>query len=368
MTIKILLCVPLSPYSGYGNDGLGMARALIARGADVYLKPSVVQAPLPEDVAHLLTKPLDGPFDLTLVHLDPATLEATDALRKGSKMLVGWTMWEYSNLKNSQGRNSHKKRWEKFDALVGYDQVSSEGLRDYFKGPILTQQGGFRPQDWTPVERDWFSEDFYFCQIGVLSERKDPFVSIKAFGELKAEHEDFNKHARLMLKTTTPGLHSKMEDVYPGLRIFYDSWNTETVKEFYAQSHVLLAPSRGEGKNLPALEFLSTGGTVIATNWGGHREWLHPSYAYGIDYTLQPVNADFPNTLNARADVESMKAHMLHVFRNRAEARDKGALGAQIIPQISSWDAVLERLMDKISQVPGGRDTYDKFVNARTEY
>jgi glycosyltransferase involved in cell wall biosynthesis len=254
-----------------------------------------------------------------------------------------------------------RKNWKGFDAMVGYDRVSTEGLRQKFSGPVITQQGGYEPSDWKQVERDWHSDDFYFCQIGVLSERKDPFRSIQAFGELKSEHEDFNKHARLMMKTSVPGLHSKMEDVYPGLRIFYDAWPQDVVREFYAKSHVLLAPSRGEGKNMPALEFMSTGGTVIATNWGGHQEWLHPDYAYPLDYTLEPVSQDFPGTLNARASVEHLKELMLHTFRNRDEVQRKGEIAAQVIPQISSWDTVMARLFERLAAVPGGDELLMKF-------
>lgn len=355
--MRILLKIPLSPYSGYGNDGIGIARALMRWGADVYLQPTAVQAPLPEDVALLLTKELKAPFDLTINHVDPAALDASDELRRSSDLIVGWTMWEYSNLLNlPKGiQRSLKKNLKNFDAIVGYDPVSTECFRPYFKGPLITQQGGFWPEDWPEMERDWNEENFYFFMIGVLSERKDPFVAIRAFSELKNEHEDFNQFARLSLKTTAPGLHSRMEDVYPGLRVFYDMWPTEVVKQFYSAQHVLLAPSRGEGKNMPALEFMSTGGTVIATNWGGHTQWLNPEYSYPLDFHLEPVDSKHPDTLNARASVDHLKELMLHTFRNRTEAREKGAIAARVVPPMSSWDSVIENLLLKIKDaVPGG--------------
>ena len=355
--MKILLQVPLSSYSGYGNDGIGIARALMRWGADVYLQPSAVQAPLPEDVAMLLTKELKAPFDLTLNHVDPATLAASDTLRRSSDLIVGWSMWEYSNFLNlpRTALRSMRKRLKNFDAIVGYDSVTTECFRPYFKGPLLTQQGGYWPEDWPEIERDWNAENFHFFMIGVLSQRKDPFVAVQAFSELKAEDEDFNQHARLSLKTTSPGLHHRMEDVYPGLRIFYDIWPSEVVREFYAAQHVLLAPSRGEGKNMPALEFMSTGGTVIATNWGGHTQWLNPEYSYPLNCTMAPVDETHHDTFNARASVEHLKELMLHTFRNRDEARQKGSVAAQVIPAMSSWDSVVERLFLKIKdEVPGG--------------
>lgn len=349
--MKILVQVPLSPFSGYGNDGIGMVRALVRWGADVYLDPSEVQAPLPEDVALLLTKPLAGPFDLTIVHRDPSLINVDKGMAAASAVTIGWTMWEYSTLLNMPRHTLVSSQMKTLDALVAYDEVSKEALRPYFKGrPLLQVQGGFWPEDWPEVERDWHSENFYFAMVGNLSKRKGPFLAIKAFSELKQENEDFNQHARLSLKTNTLGLHPKMEDVYPGLRVFYDSWPAEVLRSFYAQQHVLLAPSQGEGKNMPALEFQSTGGTVIATDWGGHKQWLNPAYNYPLDYELTPVSAKYPTTMYAKASVDHLKELMLHTFLHRDEVKQKAKLAAQIIPGLASWDRVIERLFLKLSE------------------
>lgn len=364
--MRVLLSIPLSPYSGYGNDGIGLTKALIRAGVDVYLNPSVVQAPLPAEVAQILTKPLQAPFDLSITHVDPMSLSITESQSDAATVNIGWTMWESSNFDNMPEVETARERYKHFDALIGYDEVTCAGLKALFDGPIIKQQGGFNPSDWAPVERDWDDPRFFFAQIGVLTERKNPFASIQAFSELRDEHEDFAEHARLSLKTSVPGLHSKMEDVYPGLRIFYDAWPQNVVRDFYAAQHVLLAPSRGEGKNMPALEFMSTGGTVIATNWGGHREWLHPDYAYPLDYTLRPVSG-FPDTYQADVSVEHMKELMLHCFRNRDEVRRKGQIAAAVIPQMCSWDSVVLNLMDKLSRLPNGNDLWARFRIAQAE-
>lgn len=365
--MKVLLKLPLSPFSGYGNDGIGLARAFMRWGADVYLQPTSVQAPLPKDVAALLTKELKAPFDLIINHVDPGALETSPELKRAGALVVGWTMWEYSNLKNLKGHTKLKKNFKNFDALVGYDTVSSECLKPYFDGPVLTVQGGFWPEDWPQVERDWDEDNFYFCMLGVLSERKDPWVAVDAFQQLKAEYPEEFAPARLSLKTTAPGLHSKMEDWMPGLRVYYDVWDTDTIRKFYASQHVLLAPSRGEGKNMPALEFQSTGGAVIATNWGGHQQWLNPEYNYPLDYTLQPVDTAHPGTLNARASVEHLKELMLHVFRNREEVREKAEIAAQVIPALASWDSVVERLLLKLKDIEGGDRLWTVAQIARQE-
>jgi glycogen synthase len=182
-----------------------------------------------------------------------------------------------------------------------------------------------------------------------------------AFKELKEEYPEEFEPAELHLKTNTPGLHSAMEQWVPKLRVHYASWPEDVLKEFYATQHVLLAPSRGEGKNMPALEFQCMGGAVIATNWGGHTGWLSPEYAYPLNYTLMPLDHN-PTVFNARADKEHMKALMLHAFRNRAEVKHKADLAADVISQTMSWDSVVQKLYSKVAElVPGeGTKVYQK--------
>jgi glycosyltransferase involved in cell wall biosynthesis len=179
-----------------------------------------------------------------------------------------------------------------FDLVVGYDAVSTGALAPYVSTNAATVQGGYWPQKWPARPRDW-NRTLNFCMVGALGPRKDPFVAIDAFKELRAEHPGLD--IALHIKTVTPGLHSRLMDVVRGLKIFYEVWPEDVLRDFYYSQHVLLAPSRGEGKNLPALEMLSTGGTVMATNFGGHTQWLSSAMiGYPLDYSLGPGQSGLP--------------------------------------------------------------------------
>ncbi len=366
--LKVLLKTPISVYSGYGNDGIGLARALIRSGADVYLQPTHVDPPVPSDVLALLGKRLESPFDLMIHHIDPMQMGLLPQERNAANVTVGWSMWEYSNFDNMKGRSKLRKSLGNYDLILGYDNVTKSCFDPYTnksKTAVGVLQGGFLPENWPKVEKDWFSNRFGFCMTGMLHERKDPFVTIMAFKELKEEYPDEFEPAELHLKTMSPGLHSAMEQWVPKLRVHYASWPESVLKEFYSVQHVLCAPSRGEGKNMPALEFQAMGGAVIATNWGGHTGWLSPEYAYPLDYKLMPLD-DYPTVYNARADKDHMKALMLHTFRNRAEVKRKADLAARVIPQTHSWDSVVERLYKKVAElVPGkGTEIYQKALTS----
>jgi len=347
--VKLLLKVPLSPYSGYGNDGLGMIKSLMAQGHDVYVLPAGVQPPIPQAIAQLLTRELKAPFDRTIVHVDPAQLTLSESEKRASGATIAWTMWEYSTLSNMKGRSEVKENLKHFDYFVGYDEVTLGAYEPRLPRGIISKvvQGGYDPTDWPDLsdKRNWAEGPFRFLMVGQLHERKDPFVAIQAFQELKDEYGPDFEDAELHLKTTIKTLHPGIEDAIPKLKIHYDVWDHDLMLKLYAGCHVLLAPSRGEGKNLPALEFMTTGGTVIATNWGGHTGWLTDEIGYKLDYVLRPVNPR-GDALNARASKEHLKELMWRTFTNRAEARKKALAATSVIPAMCSWDAVTQRLLD----------------------
>jgi glycosyltransferase involved in cell wall biosynthesis len=361
--MKVLIGGAFSPFSGYGNDGIGMVRAFLRAGADVHLEPSELQPPIPEELAALLTKPLEGaPIDLYINHSNPMKLEATESHRDHCAVTVGWTMWEQTDFGTMEETDTLRDRLKGFDAVVSYDQVSMGGLEPYYDGYSPIVQGGYDPEQWPEVDRDWFADDFYFCMVGMLHWRKNPFAVVQAFHELQQEDAEFAKHARLSLKTMAPGLHSKMEETYSNLRIYYEMWNADKLRAFYTSQHVLLAPSRGEGKNMPALEFQSTGGVVVASDFGGHQQWLNPDYNYAIPVDLVPSVPGNETTRHAEVKVEELKRIMLHLFQNRTEAKEKGRMAATVIPLQSSWDKVIERLMFTLTEAPGGKALWQKWV------
>lgn len=363
--MKVLLVAPLNKFSGYGNDGIGLARTLMDKGVDLYLQPTYTAPPVPKDIAMLLTKQLDGPFDVTILHVDPAQLDMDVPMRQASKVTVAMTMWEYTSLDNLKGRSSLKKRMRNFDALLSYDQVTQEAFEPYLSNKTAKAviQGGYEPKSWEFIERDWFSDRFGFCMVGQLHDRKDPFLAVQAFQELKTEYPKDFEGAELHLKTNIPTLHPAMEQMCPKLRVHTAVWPTEILKKFYAAQHVLLAPSRGEGKNMPALEFQTTGGAVIATNWGGMANWLSSEYSYPLDYTLQPLNPQLPNCKQARASKNHLKELMMHVYKNRAEVKQKAYLASQTLPSMCSWDAAVDKMFTKLAEIlpDGGQELLMKY-------
>jgi glycosyltransferase involved in cell wall biosynthesis len=263
-------------------------------------------------------------------------------------------MWEFTNFDNlepSKQLGMERRLWN-FDVVVGYDEVSAGALREKTDRPVGILQGGYDPTGWDFAEdRDW-SGTFRYIMVGQLHLRKQPFVAIEAFNILKARHgKAFD--AELHLKTNVQGLHPAMEQAYPGLHIHYAYWTREQLKQFYARSHMLLAPSMGEGKNVPALEFQTTGGVVAASDFGGHQNWLHPAYSWPIPVELASPFHDRPRCKAAKVDPEQLAEIMWEAYCNREVASHKGRMAATVIPQTCSWDAVTERLWTRVAEWGG---------------
>jgi glycosyltransferase involved in cell wall biosynthesis len=354
-SFKVLVKSPFSTYTGYGNDGFGIVRALQKWGCDVYVQPVWVDVPIPKDLVGLFTKALEPPFDLTINHWDPANLNIQEPARRSTRLAVAWTMWEFTSLvPQCRNRSTLKERLKWYDLVLGYSQVTLDALAPWVPKGVATAklQGGYESSRWHRYERDWFGERFAFGMHGALNHRKQPFTVLQAFRTLKEEHPEEFAGATMAFHTTVPPLFPELNEIMAPfkIRVFYEAWPDEMVREFYKSCHCLVYPSMGEGKNLPCLEMLTTGGTVIATDWSGHSEWLGPHIGYPIsDFELKPTFEKYPNgSHHAHVGVDAVKAAMWDVFTHRAEAKRRGDLGAELIPKQCDWDVVTANLFNRI--------------------
>jgi glycosyltransferase involved in cell wall biosynthesis len=118
---KVLLKSPFSHFSGYGHDGLELARALHNWGADVYVQPVWLDVPIPQDLMPLFGKSLAGPFDLTICHWDPPHVEITRHGREVTRLAVAWTMWEMCA--DVETEIFTRRGWLRWDQVTEEDQT-----------------------------------------------------------------------------------------------------------------------------------------------------------------------------------------------------------------------------------------------------
>lgn len=322
-------------------------------GAEVHLEPRTVQVPLTMTVAEMLTRSRPPHFELAIQHEYPGELGFPERFKNHADKIVGWTMYEFLNFGGEEEMTlGLRERIAHLDLLLVYDEVSQSAFAEYFD-PARTQilQGGYDSKTWTPIgeeigSRSW-DGTFVFVMNGTMNRRKNPFAAINAFKKLKDEYGD-QFDAELHMKTTSKVLHPAMMDWCPGLKIFYETWTTEQLKMFYLNANCLLAPSWGEGKNLPALEAMTTGCPTIVSKFGGHMQWAGSDWTYLLDGTIEE---HAPGQGSFRVDENQLAETMWHVYNNRQEAKQKGEQAARIIPVMCDWESVLERLSFRLDEL-----------------
>lgn len=343
---EVIIKAPLNPFTGYGLDTFGLARAFRDIGWMVYLIPTTVATPIPPDIAVMLTKAPTKQVDLLINHVDPDSIGLTPAENHLAFTKIAWSMWEYSDMSPSHNKESLKSRLAPFNQVLLYDPVAALAFEPYKQDEqeIKILQGGYESDFWKEPEginfKDWYGP-LNWIMVGEGNYRKNPWVLIEAFNQFMSEHP--TAEVTLHLKTLNKVFHPMMEQTYRNLKIHYEVWPAIAMRKFYNNSHVIWAPSRGEGKNLPCLEAGTAGCAISATNWGGMAQWLDNSYAYPLNYTLKQFK---PNTaMIAEVSAEDIYTIMKNIYNNRAEAEMRADKAKNILPLMLDWKHVTERLL-----------------------
>lgn len=100
-----------------------------------------------------------------------------------------------------------------------------------------------------------------FICIADRGSRKNWLKVIFAFVNAFSEDERF----KLIVKSRS--LLTRFSN--RNIQVIGEDYTDEQMAELYANAHVMVFPSSGEGFGLPPREFAATGGVALTTNWGG---------------------------------------------------------------------------------------------------
>jgi glycosyltransferase involved in cell wall biosynthesis len=278
---------------------------------------------------------------------------------------IGWSMWERTpmiredlvghgfDMRTKQrwwsGQGKTEEGWRRdLDLMLVTCDMNVDAFRalDPFV-PLDVLPCGIDPDLWPVTERTG-DGPMKFLMAGMLNGRKDPFVAINAWQELRQEVDGFD--AELHLRSQAPGMHPKMMEWNPLIVVHEGRWPRQKLVDLMLDCDVYLSTSRGEGNNKPAMEFMATGGACMASDWAGHQNWLHPEITWAIPGTMVPTPG-VPGTEEFAIDKDRLKEMVLDVWRNPEEVRRRGKLSADWIRQTLSWDVVLDRLVAKFGEL-----------------
>lgn len=343
MALRVHIQVPLD-FSGYGQDGKGILRTFTKMGSYVTCQPFKVQTPLTDDIAQILTHQPDLPFDLFINHLNPDALAIPDEVKDVAYKKIAWTMWEWDKFPEEYAEEI-RKHLNDYDLVLGYDDISVTALKSTGTTTRVEKlQGGYDPDLWLDSgdelpERDWFAEEFVFVIAGELTPRKNPYVLLRA---LKSLYEEGYKFKLIMKNKFDFHLPPRIAEAYPFLELHSgEVWPQERIKKMYESAHCYVAPSQGEGKNLPPIEAGTTGCAMILSDIAGHREWARSEFATFVGGAWSTYDNGC-GCLNVNE--EELKEACRDMMDNRMKAEQMGRMAHQILPASVSWDSVIRKL------------------------
>jgi len=124
----------------------------------------------------------------------------------------------------------------------------------------------------------------------------------------------------------------------------------ETLRQTYLDSHVYIAPSRGEGWNLLPFQALALGRPVIVSDCPGHSQWaktLPGAYLCPTSLTSSPIGGIAGTWAGDwwDCDLKALAELMRFVYENYDEAQSDALLGAEAMRANLTWPRTANELL-----------------------
>lgn len=337
----------MAPSLSFSYTARPLILALERLGVDITMAPTRNQPPRGFERFY---KPLDhwGKFAFYYDHwAKPSVLK--------SERTIAYLMWESTGVPRK-----HVREINRAAALLYVPcQQNADSFRDRgVRVPIKVLHHGVDPERFPYLERSRDREVFTFGSFGEFSPRKGIDVLIRAFQDEFLPHEP----VRLLLKTVKEEQKPKVIPPYrrlikdPRVELFSKYLQHDELLEFLRRMDVFVLPSRGEGFGLSALEAMSTGLPLIATNWSGPVEYLDPADSFPLSYRLVDVRGKVAHGVHfhgqwAEPDYEHLRALLRHLYEHPDEAAEKGRKAARRAHTQWTRDRLARQVCDDLDEV-----------------
>lgn len=126
------------------------------------------------------------------------------------------------------------------------------------------------------------NKPYTFITIADRKMRKGYYSVLEAFNRAFGDDPNY----LLLLKAREGTLGYRLSN--PNIKIVSRDMTEKQLARLYCSAHCMVLASYGEGFGLPNREFAATGGTVLATNWGGTADHIG-LWGVPIDCQMQPA-------------------------------------------------------------------------------
>ena len=175
------------------------------------------------------------------------------------------------------------------------------------------------------------SEDFIVIYVGQLSVRKGIFYLLEAFKKLKIQ-----KKKLILIGSIDYQIKNKVEKYFSDEIKYMSIIKNDKLKNYYANSDVMVQPSIEEGLSLVIAEALACGCPVIATENTGASD-LFTNNKEG--FIIKPQSS------------KSITEKLEFFLDNKIKRNEMSNNALSLVRQIGGWDAYGDRWMKKINSL-----------------
>jgi GT2 family glycosyltransferase len=276
--------------------------------------------------------------------------------RARGRRRVGFTMLEVDGFPRDWVRQANRMDEVWVPSEFNREGILRSGLRrPVFRIPLGVDTNYFHPGAKAHPNP---AGEFVFLACFEWGERKAPALLLKTFNETFRAAEP----VRLLCKIINRDPGAPLKEEIQALRLrssggrisylFNLDFPYAQLPSLYRSADCFVSVSRGEGWDLPLIEAMACGLPAIATDWGGHREFVRENNSYPLRVRgVVPAVARCPYYAGfswADPDAEHFRYLLRHVFESREEARARGMRAAVDVARHWTWRHTAWRIVERL--------------------
>ncbi|MFZ5647348.1 MAG: Gfo/Idh/MocA family oxidoreductase [Bacillota bacterium] len=247
---------------------------------------------------------------------------------------VGFTMTEVDRINSEWVDKCNRMDEVWVPSRFNYKIFLEQGVQPW---KLRIMHLGIDTQHFKPSRRDEAKPRFTFLSCFELIPRKACDILMEAFCEEFRSYEpvelvikSFENGGRYDPegKALTKIMHSVVQKFPdpPSIILKNEILPYSELPTLYKNADCFISTSRGEGWNLPLMEAMACGVSVIALNWSGQTEFLTPLNSFLVDVpSLEEINESWcPGCRWAAVDKNSLRNSMRTAFEQPLAVRQKG--------------------------------------------
>ena len=303
---------------------------------------------------------------ISIVHMNADSMvyffNVIDKFNLKNTFNIGFWVWEFKAF-NSEWYKS----FEFLDEIWVPSEFAKEAIQSISPIPVYTvphlvnlklnQSIKINPRKLLNLPEDFFLFGYMFdCSSSIL--RKNPFYLVEAFNK---EFKNIKK-VGLVLKLShaekDPELYKTFKKYIsnlPNIFIIEKILSEDQINIFYLAIDCYVSPHRSEGFGLTIAEAMASGKPVIATDYGGSKDFVKPQHSFPLKYSLINVSENYgpykTSYLWADPDIIHLRTLLYKVYSKKSDAQKIGSKAKCFIENNYSSEKIKHTIEQRISKI-----------------